>query len=778
VESAAEAPSEDHEGLEAHERSRAGARLTLRRQAAGGTAPKRWTEVRVSSSPRETGDARSPEVAELELSGPELSFHYAVLCYLCDHYGEQSEELLWNGMRFSAPFADVRTHYDVCLNQHGRGAHGFDKESYFADLAATGVGTAEVNGLAGLDSSEAHAAGEVLERFYTFCPALDQFAESFLNADQYPPSVLDANLGNLTENAELATSYGMGCSWLSFEPRSVPESLLSRYPVLRGARVDHPLRSFNPRYNLNVHHPVVQSHYRELAERIAARLPALRYVSIWSNDSGAGFPYTASLYVGRNGGGTVVREWRDGEEIARAAGRNIVNFLKNLRDALRRHRPDCVVFLRPTPFWTELDSVREELDEGLGFEGPSHVGRGWQLEYRHPVYGELSEINESALFCSFRDEEAEAAAALRERGVMSDAWVNPGMTWNHDPLLGSPFPWLLREKLEALRAQGVELLSVEGGVTPSSLAPFDPNREVLRAFLIEPEAELAEVLQRIAEHWVGTELAPLLVEAWSHADDAYRHYPVPVKLYHAWGTWYRLLVRPLVPDIDAIPEAERSYYERHLLAPAHNPNRVDLRYDIGFDLAEPGDMFTAVERFDRELFPRIDAALQRAETLVAREGRGQEGDEGRDGGEGGGRDEGAPGGCAPDLRDRLRALRCWYRNQRNVALWIGLMHGGVSRQAGGGERMQELIDDELANTRQLLALWEESKTPFMLIRRYGETTFMYGRNFGVLLRRKIELTEAYRQSEPALHPDFRWRVPGLDREQERRAQPEKGRKRQ
>ena len=60
--------------------------------------------------------------------------------------------------------------------------------------------------------------------------------------------------------------------------------------------------------------------------------------------------------------------------------------------------------------------------------------------------------------------------------------------------------------------------------------------------------------------------------AWRLAEKAIRGF-MPNPLYFLWGVWYRLWIRPLVPDIDAIPEAERAYYEREMLSTHHNPNR-------------------------------------------------------------------------------------------------------------------------------------------------------------------------------------------------------------
>jgi hypothetical protein len=81
--------------------------------------------------------------------------------------------------------------------------------------------------------------------FYTYCAALDQFVYSELNKGIYPYYYLAANLQYLQKMAALADRYGMVPGMTCFEPRSVPEHFFERYPMLRGARVDHPFAVSN-----------------------------------------------------------------------------------------------------------------------------------------------------------------------------------------------------------------------------------------------------------------------------------------------------------------------------------------------------------------------------------------------------------------------------------------------------------------------------------------------------------------------------------------------------
>ena len=81
-------------------------------------------------------------------------------------------------------------------------------------------------------------------------------------------------------------------------------------------------------------------------------------------------------------------------------------------------------------------------------------------------------------------------------------------------------------------------------------------------------------------------MADTLLQAWSLVEDAIEAFPHVSALYSMYGfVWYRLWVRPLVPNIEAIPLEERAYYQNHMCTTPHNPNNVDLARDVLFQLA-------------------------------------------------------------------------------------------------------------------------------------------------------------------------------------------------
>lgn len=650
------------------------------------------------------------------------------------------------GVYRAAAFRWHRPLYDYLLTQTWRNARHYDPERHIRELARAGYTHLEVNGLAMPVPFEDAVPGEFYSQFYSYCAALDQFVYSDLNKGIYPVDYLTANLTLLKRYAELGRKYGLEPGLLCFEPRSVPETLLERYPTLRGARVDHPFRSRRPRYTMTIAHPLVQQHYRELMQKLLHEVPDLSYMSIWSNDSGSGFEYTCSLYVGRNGGPYLIREWRTHEQIAEVAGKNIVHYMKILRDAASEVNPNFRVSLRLEPFKVEHDVIMANLEERLDVEVPSLLVRGYDLPYHHDKYEDVQGVAGSVFHLRMEEQERDLIASNDQRGIASHLIYTHGNGYNFEPLMGIPFPKMLWEKLQAMRQRGVSHAANLGGFTSTDLAPYHINQEVFRAFVLEPDAKLDEVIRQKAVAWVGEAASESLVAVWDKTDEAIRWLP-PLYLYSNFGfVWLRVWVRPIVPDLHAIPEKDRRYYEDYMVSAANNPNAVDLGRDVLFELVSQdyGDSF--VKRVDEHVLPRLQQALALAEQQAA--------------------DNSLPENARRvfvDQRDRLRGLRCWARTLRSVAAWVAGVYSFLDTQdAAVKKKSRSYLDDmiaaELQNARDLLELWESSEIDFMAVSRSGETSYIYGENLGSLIRRKIELMEKYRHVEPRIDTEIMWRV--------------------
>jgi hypothetical protein len=645
-------------------------------------------------------------------------------------------------------FAWNRSCYDIFLTQEARIQHGLDRDAYVRRLALSGFTHIEVNGLAYPMGLETGPKGEVYPMFYTYCPALDQFVDSSLNRGLYPPYYLSANLAYLEQNAALARKYGLVPGLLCFEPRSVPEEFFARYPMLRGARVDHPFRSFKPRYTMTLAHPRVRAHYAEMIRSLLARVPDLGFLTIWTNDSGSGFEHTTSLYVGRNGGPYMVREWRDHDAIARVAGEHALLFFRTLRDAAREVSPGFRVITRLESFMGEHETLWKGLGEGVEVETTSLVARGWQMPYTHPRYPDSHSINGGTVFqLAFDERERTLLADLRGRSATAHFYTAVGPHQMFAPLVGVPYPALTHKRLALLHANGVGELSQVGGTCPPGIVPFNVNHEILRRFQFDPGMDIDAEIARLARAWAGDEDAPALVEAWRLAEEAILSFPNICTLYSTIGfAWYRLWARPFVPDIEAIAADERAYYERFMCTTPHNPNNVDLSRDVLFRLVEPGQAAKDVERMDANVWPPLDAAIARLEPLAVR----------------------APNAATPgvitDQFVRLKALRCWLETQRNLAAWVAGVYGWLdaadeSSRTGHRARLAEAIAREMENSRRLLTL-VDGPVEFMATTDLGESPLIHGRNLKALLATRLDLMERHKDDTPHIDHDYMMRMAG------------------
>lgn len=610
---------------------------------------------------------------------------------------------------------------DNYLANPKRVAAGYDAEASVRELARLGFSHVPVNALAKDMPAEQGPPGEIYYRFYYFSPDLDQFVETPLNAGAYSPEYLEANLALLRENARLAVKYGLTPGLNISSPRSVPESVLEKHPYLRGARVDHPFRSYRPRFTLTLSHPAVRWHYAELMRRLMHEVPDLGYIYLWTNDSGSGFEYTSSLYAGRNGGAYLVREWKSHEAIAKAAAENVLRYFRTLRDAAAETRPDFRLLFNLFSFSNEETFILDGLTAGLDL---------WVAP---------AELDDSP--------RGRRLKSLPAKG--SEIFTTTRLQNNF--LLGIPSPWLAADEVRGLQTAGFDKAQIT--VDPAPLAPYDVNREILRALNFDPGADVEAVVAAAAARLVGRDKAAALAKAWRLCDEAVRAFP-SIALYgdNNWGfPWYRLLVRPFVPDVERISEADRAYYERYMTVTFNNPNLVDLGADILWTLLTREQAEAAVAQADRTTWTKLDEAIGTLRQAAQAT-------------EGGGR------AVFVDQLDRLRALRSYFRTLRNSAAWIAGVHGYIeAKDPAEKDRrramVKAMVDDEIANARDLAALFESSKTRFMPIDPTGETFNMYGTNLPGLIGRKVALMEAHRNDEPRIDADFMWRLPadrGLD----------------
>ncbi len=673
------------------------------------------------------------------------SFLWAAVRLLARGIGDFTREKLAAGIFLPASFGWHRPHWDACYTQYWRSARGFDPEQYVATLAEAGFTHCEVNGLQAHMPHEDLVAHEYYSQFYSYQPGLNHFVDTPLTRGIWPAMYLDANLNHLRKLADLGRRYGLKPGVCMFEPRTLPERFFQKFPTLRGARVDHPFRSRLPRYTMAQDHPIVQRHFRDALQALIRAVPDLGYMSLWTNDSGAGFEHSASLYVGRNGGPFMIREWRSHERVAEASGKSIVRFLRNLQAGAAELNPDFDVFLRLEPFKMEHEHIKAGLGGHVSYEAPSLLVRGYSLPYPHPRYPENFGVAGSIFHDWMDAAEKTALAEDRARGIEPVLHYSASGVWNHEPLIGLPFPRLVHAKLKSAAATGIARMSALGGLAHTTRTPYWPNVVALQAAQFTPDRPIDAVLAEYATQLVGPELAPALDRAWRDFETALGWQPL-VPLFCVFGfCWQRTWDRPFVPDIEAIPQADRDYYERHGCFQFNNPGVNDLGKDVLFDLITRESGAKMAADMDREVIARVRTVLADLEivlaTLAAPEARA----------------------VFTDLRDRVRAYLHWVTALRGVCAWCEHVYGYLAAtdektKAACVEKLQAAIDLDLANTRGLLELSTTASTEFMAVSGVAESTFFYGENFADHLRTRIRLTEQYRHHAPRIDKEIWWRA--------------------
>jgi hypothetical protein len=395
-------------------------------------------------------------------------------------------------------------------------------------------------------------------------------------------------------------------------------------------------------------------------------------------------------------------------------------------------------------FYGEHDAVWKGLGNGLDIETCSLVTRGWAIPYSHPVYPDNKDINGGAVHqTEFWPQEIEEAHDLEQRGGKVNFYFSHGPHQMFEPLLGIPYPFLTWEKLHIMYSRGVTNLAQMGGTFPPEKVPYNINHEVIRTFMFNPSGDPEKEIYDIASGWSGADYADILVNVWKLTEKAILGFPNISSLYSTIGfTWYRLWVRPFVPDIEALSPGERSYYEEFMCTTPHNPNNVDLGRDVLFCIVPDEKAAKDVVRIDENVWKYIDEAIEILENADHED--------------------------APDIIHdqliRIRALRCWIMTNRNVAAWVAGVHGYLAAnnemsKENHREAVRSSMELEINNSFMLLDLLDDD-IEFMAMTDKGETPLIHGLNLKENIRKRIRLMQEHMDDEPYIDPGYIERMAG------------------
>ena len=79
-------------------------------------------------------------------------------------------------------------------------------------------------------------------------------------------------------------------------------------------------------------------------------------------------------------------------------------------------------------------------------------------------------------------------------------------------------------------------------------------------------------------------------------------------------------------------------------------------------------------------------------------------------------------------------------------------------KAGCRKLLDEMIESEIQNCRELIDLWKKAPIEWMIVSGTEETPFIHADNFVDLLANKVSLMTKHRGDEPSIDPDYMFRI--------------------
>ena len=598
--------------------------------------------------------------------------------------------------------------WDLLCNQTSRHCRSFDRARHFEEACRIGLTGVEINRSPDQNVYQVTHLRRPEDPYpwvNDYGLALDMFAESELNRGTYPRELIDRHRADLAQAAKEARAWGLTPSMTCYEPRWVPETFFGRHPRLRGARVDYPGRSFEPRYTLDIAQPIVLEHYRQLLASVFEIVPDLGYLHLWHVDSGAGYPFAAHLYPGPNGS-----QWAK----VKPFGCVVADFLGALVDEGRRHNPQFRVIQANTWEFTrgEWEAVLGELPQGAEVSHSIGIDEWRPLRDREVYsYGGLAGGAVSA------GNTAQLATLARARGREPYFELAVSHAWDLEPCVGTDFPQLLSRKLDTLRRLSAQRVMCRFGFTSPPMVSQAINHELLRdAFFGVDEPERTQ--RDRARAWAEDD-ADAVCSTWSAMSRAIASIPTSTWFAPSWAmSWGQWLFRPLVPDRTRLSEEELEELTTHEFYLDNDPGRVNIFFEGYERILREDDVAWFVTVIDEDVLAPLERAGERLRAI----------------------DDPPP--YVAELRDRVAAhghliacYRNWFAGQRliNLALIEHRDHPGASPHV---VELRQTIEREIRNLAALAELLDRSEHVLLLETARARNMYRHAQ-IARLLRKKV-----------------------------------------
>lgn len=603
-------------------------------------------------------------------------------------------------------FTERFTMWDNSMNQMCRFSQGFNRKNQMREIARLGHTGVEINRYSdpgGYHVRHRKFIDDSYAWYVSYAPALDAFVESSLTKGIYLPEELANNLADLREAAALARNYGLKPGFVCYEPRCVSDKVFDRYPELRGSRTDHPGRSMQPRYAMDISNPRVLEHYAEMTINLMQQIPDLRYFVIWVQDSGSGMPFASKLYFGPNGSFLARSKTLEGM---------VAEFSKTILEAGRKTNPEFEVIMEIGDEYTE-DEFKRILPK---------VPKGVTLS--HPAGGSVLKTTSVAVAKAQIEED-------QKNGI--DPYLSMAVSSGGDPepIIGVPSPGALMRKFQQFQELSPRRLFTSGGLFSAPQCPFNINQELygelIRGNLDNPDQFLLTTAQRWCDG--DQESASALVEAWKTGDQAMQAWP-RLNWYTAGGGQVQAhwTIRPLVPDITRLNEHERSAWERGLFPLPHDIARLNIMFESNIRYFDEDELAKAVRAFDDGMLPRLKKTVEILNHAW----------------------EVGKKPVIEDQRDRYRGILLRSRSDRNlyeaqIAINNWLLKKGDP--AAERHRLDAAIEAEMVNTQDWIHALETGRTNWFHLSAQEQTPFLYKTPLEDM-KIKLEAMQAHREDEP------------------------------
>lgn len=595
-------------------------------------------------------------------------------------------------------------------------------EGMMATLAEAGVTHVQVNHVPdGIHPEQLAQPENVYLAFASFGPPLDLFVSSRINRGLWPEMYLERNQACLRQFAAAARKHGIKPILYLCEPRFVPERFFQKNPTLRGSRVDNPMCSTTPLFALCTDMPEVREHYREMMRAVLEIVPDIAAVALFTSDSGAGFDYNPHSYAGSNGAG-----FNRGIPLEE----RVSAYLALLLEEGRAKSPDFEVHLT-SGFDPEMRAkILARSPQGCvgsvnglyDWEGGLEEMWGYHQSLWAPggPKWNIRNLDRAAAYAERLDDMRQRLASSTTRGEEPLAHAQLPTTDYPRPLRYTPQPFEVVKIMKAYADLGIKRLTAWGVINPKDLVPHDINAAVFRVMNGNIYAEAHEVIRGIALDWVGETHADALVRAWKECDFAHSRRPNWV-----WSITKMQLLGPLVPDLHALQPEELVYYKTIALEQLERIQGVGAF--IPFEADERNRDFVLDEIYDKETLPGLERAVTRLEEAAGT----------------------AAADIAAILTRQAEHIRLAWIFQRMLRSWY---EAGQHLMPGAGAKPRrafaEIVDEEIANTRAMIALVDGRVPQFLRAYPSNSLTYDFGFGFAGQLRKRIEVMVRHRNDPP------------------------------